>query len=197
MKKIIYSAALLLALQGCSNPEPSAADVDKFLTDLSQVHLCDFKGPNPDDDMKADFAVKRLLIDDPQAFEKKGNDLVVDAEKVHAMAAKYFDYPISEDQSSSDVDFTKDGKYMIMPMQDNEFSFSKSQLKAKDKSGDTLLYNVDVYSCQSGWKGDVASSPDLWPSQDAGNVPYKFKTVRAVLLRKGDGLRVISYMVQQ
>ncbi len=197
MKKIIYSAALLLALQGCSNPEPSAADVDKFLTDLSQVYLGDFKGPNPGDDIKVDFAVKRLLIDEPQAFEKKGNDLVVDAAKVHAMAARYFDYPISEDQPSNEVDFTKDGKYMIMPINDIQFTFSKGQLKAKDKSGDTLLYDVDVYGCQPGWKGDITSSPDKWPAQDADNVPAQFKKMRAVLLRKDGGLRVISYMVQQ
>lgn len=197
MKKIIYSAALLMALQACAPADPDVAEVNRFLTDLSQVYLCDFKGPDADDFMKVDFAVKRLLIDNPEAFQKSGNDLSVDAGKVHEMAAKYFDYPISQDQSSNDVDYTKDGKYIIMPISDSQYSFSKGQLKAKDSSGDTLLYNVDVYNCSAGWKGDINSLPEEWAAQDAGNVPKLYKKMRAVLLRKDGGLRVISYMVQQ
>lgn len=192
MKKIIYSAVLALALAGCSSSVPDNAEVDKFLTGLSQVHLGDFKGPNPDDLMKVDFAVKRLLIDNPEAFQKQGNDLVVDADKVHAMSDRYFDYPIVEDQSSSDVDFTKDGKYLIMPMQEQELSFSKSTLKAS--KGDTLLYNVDVYNCSADWNGDISASPESWGN--AADAPSKYKTVRAVLVNGDKGLRVISYMVE-
>lgn len=194
MKKIIYSAALALALSGCSSSVPDNAVVDKFLTDLSQVYLGDFAGPNPDDFMKVDFAVKRLLIDNPEAFQKQGNDLVVDAAKVHEMSDKYFDYPIAEDQSSNDVDFTKDGKYLIMPIQDGELSFSKATLKAS--RNDTLLYSVDVYNCSNAFKGNIYDSPEAWNSQDPDNVPSKYKKVRAVLVNKDGGLRVISYMVE-
>lgn len=194
MKKIVLGAALLLAMQGCTSPEADIKEVNKFLTDLSQVYVGDFKGPNPDDFLKADFAVKRLFIDSPEVFEQSGADLSVSADKVHAMSDKYFDYPIKEDQSSNDVDYTKDGKYVIMPFGGEQYSFSKATL-VKQK-GDTLLYDVDVYNCASGWAGDINASPADWAKADPDNVPEKYKTMRAVLVNKSNGLKVVSYMVK-
>ncbi len=176
MKKIIYGAALALALSGCSSKEVDINDVNKFLSDLSEVYVGDFAGPNPDDFIKIDFAVKRLLIESPDVFEKQGSDLAVSADKVHAMSDKYFNYPIANDESSNDVDYTKDGKYVIMPMDAGLAPFSKATKIAQ--KADTILYDVDVYN------------------RAEGSEPEKYKTMRAVLLTKDDGLRVISYMVK-
>ncbi len=194
MKKIIYGAVLAIAMSGCGPSEVDIKDANKFLTDLSQVYVGDFKGPNPDDFIKIDFAVKRLLIDSPEAFEKSGSDLAISADKVHAISDKYFDYPISSDESSNDVDYTKDGKYVIMPMQNQQYSFSKATKVAQ--KGDTILYDVDVYNCMEGWKGDINADAQQWAKTDPDNVPEKYKTMRAVLVAKSDGLRVVSYMVK-
>jgi len=193
MKKIIFGAVMALALSGCGKQEPDIKDVNEFLTDLSQVYLGDFKGPNPDDYIKVDFAVKRLLIDKPESFEKQGGDFAVSADKVHAVSDAYFSYPIAEDQSSNDVDFI-DGKYVIMPMGDQQLSFSKATKVAQ--KGDTILYDVDVYNCAATWQGDRNADPQQWTPDASGSKPEKYKQMRAVLISKGDGLRVISYMVR-
>ena len=80
MKRLTILAAMLLALAGCGT-QSSVGDkeLNKFLTDLSQAYLSDFKGPNPEDIVKIDFAVRRLVIDSPDAFTMQGKDMVIDA----------------------------------------------------------------------------------------------------------------------
>ena len=85
MKKLTILAAMLLALVGCgSDVKVDNKEMNKFLTDLSQAYMSDFNGPNPEDIVKIDFAVRRLVIDSPDAFTMQGKDMVIDADKVHA-----------------------------------------------------------------------------------------------------------------
>ena len=193
MKKITILAAMLLALAGCgSDTNVGDKELNKFLTDLSQAYLSDFNGPDPDDIVKIDFAMRRLVIDSPDAFTTQGKDLVIDAEKVHAASDKYFNYPIAKDDYTNEVDF-KDGKYMIRKGNDNEFVFSQVD-KVLGSKGDTIMVNANIYACKPGWKGDTNSNPESWQSVDPNNIPLKSKTMRTVLLKKSDGFRVLSYI---
>ncbi len=182
-------AFALVACGGGSNVGDK--EINKFLTDLSQAYVSDFKGPNPDDMVKIDFAVRRLAIDSPDAFTMKGKDMVIDAEKVRAMAEKYFAYPITKDTYTNEVDY-EGGQYAFRKGDDQEFVFSQVD-QILGTRGDTVMVNANIYSCKQGWKGDINSAPDSWKSADPGNVPQKYKSMRAVLVKKADGYRVISY----
>lgn len=193
MKRFSILAAILLALAGCgTDNNVGDKEMNKFLTDLSQAYVSDFNGPNPDDIIKIDFAVRRLVIDSPDAFTTQGKDLVIDAEKVHAMSDKYFNYPIEKDAFTNEVDY-KDGKYFIRKGNEQEFVFSQVD-KVLGSKGDTLMVNANIYACKPGWKGDVNSSPDKWQTADPDNIPQKSKTMRTVLIKKADGYRVVSYI---
>ena len=193
MKKLPILAAMLLALAGCgNNANVSDTDINKFLTDMSQAYMSEFKGPNPDDVVKIDFAVRRLVIDTPDAFTMEGKDMVIGADKVHAASDKYFDYPIAKDDFTSEVDY-KDGKYYIRKGNEQEFIFSQVD-KVLGSKADTIMLNANIYACKPGWKGDINSKPDSWQSVDPDNVPRKSKTMRTVLVKKADGLRVVSYI---
>jgi len=196
MKKLPILAALLLALAGCGS-ETTVGDkeMNKFLTDISQVYVSDFNGPNPDDIIKIDFAVRRLLIDSPDAFATQGKDLVIDAEKVHAMSDKYFSYPIEKDAFTNEVDY-KDGKYFIRKGNEQEFVFTQVD-KVLGSKGDTIMVNANIYACKPGWKGDINSTPDEWQTVDPDNIPKKGKTMRTVLVKKADGYRLVSYIPSQ
>ncbi len=187
---MIYGAGLLVALAGCNGASTNLAEIDTLMTQLSEVHAEDFHGPNPGDVIMIDFAVKRLACDTPEAFEKKGRNLLIDVDKVHSKALEFFDYPIQEDQSTNEVDF-KDGMYMIMDSKNDQLAFSRSKL-LKDRN-DTLFFDVDIYACNAGWKGDINTSPDDFETVDPDNIPQKYKTMRSVLVRKGDTYKVISY----
>lgn len=193
MKRLLFGAAIAIAVCGCGGSEADINKVNKFLTDLSEVHFGEFAGPNPDNSLKIDFAVKRLLIDSPEAFQKDGDNLSIPAAKVHEMSDRYFNYPIDSDESSNEADF-ENGNYVVMPMQDQQFSFSKAAFVSQ--RADTILYDVDVFNCNAGWKGSIASTPQQWAEQDPANIPEKYKTIRAVLLCKDGGFRLVSYMVK-
>ena len=196
MKKLTILAAMLLALVGCgSDVKVDNKEMNKFLTDLSQAYMSDFKGPNPEDIVKIDFAVRRLVIDSPDAFTMQGKDMVIDAGKVHAASDKYFAYPIEKDQFTNEIDFN-DGKYFIRKGNDNEFVFSQVDQVLGSK-GDTIMVNANIYACKPGWKGDINSNPDDWQTVDPDNIPRKSKTMRTVLVKKADGLRVVSYTVSK
>ncbi|MCR5456347.1 MAG: hypothetical protein K6F33_15315 [Bacteroidales bacterium] len=194
MKKITILAAFLLVMAGCGS-ESSVGDkqMNKFLTDLSQAYLSDFNGPNPDDMIKIDFAVKRLVKDSPDAFAKDGKFLVIDAEKVHATSDKYFAYPIETDKFTNEVDDFKDGKYYYRSGDEQEFVFSIAEHILGSK-GDTIMVNAQTYSCKPGWKGDFNVDPSNWESVDPDNIPKKGKNMRTVLVKKADGYRVLSYI---
>ena len=196
MKRLTILAAVLLSLAGCGT-ESSVGDMEmnKFLSDLSQAYLTDFNGPNPDDITKIDFAVKRLAIDSPDAFTQDGKFLVVDADKVHAAADKYFAYPIVRDDNTSEIDFI-DGKYSFRKGNDNEYVFSQVE-KILGSKGDTIMVSAQTYSCKPGWKGDINASPSAWEATDPGNIPVKGKVMRTVLVKKADGYRVLSYIPAQ
>jgi len=193
MKRIAKYTLLLLALAGCgSETNVGDKDMNKFLSDLSQAYVSDFNGPNPDDMIKIDFAVRRLVIDSPDAFTMQGKDMVIDADKVHATSDKYFSYPIAQDAFTNEVDY-KDGKYYIRKGNEQEFVFSQVD-KVLGSKGDTIMVNASIYACKPGWKGDVNSNPDQWQSVDPDNIPRKSKTMRTVLVKKADGYRVVSYI---
>ena len=179
---------MLLAFAGCGT-QSSVGDkeLNKFLTDLSQAYLSDFNGPNPEDIVKIDFAVRRLVIDSPDAFTMQGKDMVIDAEKVHAASDKYFNYPIAKDDYTNEVDFN-DGKYFIRKGNENEFVFSQVD-KVLGSKGDTIMVNANIYACKPGWKGNLNSDPDKWQTEDPDNIPRKSKTMRTVLIKKADGLK--------
>ena len=185
---------MLLALAGCGSNTNSVdnSEMNKFLTDLSQAYMSDFNGPNPDDIVKIDFAVRRLVIDSPDAFTMEGKDMVIDADKVHAVSDKYFDYPITKDDFTNEVDY-KDGKYFIRKGNEQEFLFSQVD-KVLGSKADTIMVNANIYACKPGWKGDINSAPDKWQAVDPDNIPRKSKTMRTVLVKKADGLRVLSYI---
>ncbi|MBQ4405535.1 MAG: hypothetical protein II852_00855 [Bacteroidales bacterium] len=193
MKKLTILAAMLLAFAGCGT-QSSVGDkeLNKFLTDLSQAYLSDFNGPNPEDIVKIDFAVRRLVIDSLDAFTMQGKDMVIDAEKVHAASDKYFNYPIAKDDYTNEVDFN-DGKYFIRKGNENEFVFSQVD-KVLGSKGDTIMVNANIYACKPGWKGNLNSDPDKWQTEDPDNIPRKSKTMRTVLIKKADGFRVLSYI---
>ncbi|MBO4771120.1 MAG: hypothetical protein J5595_01130 [Bacteroidales bacterium] len=194
MKRFTILAAMLLALAGCGSNTNSVdnSEMNKFLTDLSQAYMSDFNGPNPDDIVKIDFAVRRLVIDSPDAFTMEGKDMVIAADKVHAVSDKYFDYPITKDDFTNEVDY-KDGKYFIRKGNEQEFLFSQVD-KVLGSKADTIMVNANIYACKPGWKGDINSTPDKWQAVDPDNIPRKSKTMRTVLVKKADGLRVLSYI---
>ncbi len=193
MKRFPIIAAVLLTLAGCgSQSGVGDKEMNKFLTDLSQAYLSEFNGPDPDDITKIDFAVKRLVIDSPDAFATEGKFLVTDAGKVHATAEKYFAYPIGKDQFTNEVDDFKDGKYYYRKGNDNEYVFSLAD-KVLGSRGDTIMVNAQTYSCKPGWKGDISLAPSDWATIDPDNIPKKGKNMRTVLVRKADGYRVLSY----
>lgn len=182
-----------MALAGCgSDTGLGDQQMNKFLSDLSQAYLSDFKGPNPDDMIKIDFAVKRLVIDSPDAFSTDGKYMVVDADKVHAVSDRYFAYPIEADKFTNEVDDFKDGKYYYRNGNEQEFVFSVAG-KVLGSKGDTVMVNAQTYSCKPGWKGNINMEPSSWESVDPDNVPRKGKNMRTVLLKKSDGFRVLSY----
>ncbi len=193
MKRFPIIAAVLLTLAGCgSQSGVGDKEMNKFLTDLSQAYLSEFNGPDPDDITKIDFAVKRLVIDSPDAFAMDGKFMVVDADKVHAAADKYFAYPIEKDQFTNEVDDFKDGKYYYRKGNDNEMVFSLAD-KVLASKGDTIMVNAQTYSCKPGWKGNIGIAPSDWESTDPDNIPKKGKNMRTVLIKKADGYRVLSY----
>ncbi|MBR3713430.1 MAG: hypothetical protein IKM98_09580 [Bacteroidales bacterium] len=196
MKRFTILAAMILALAGCgNNANVSDAELNKFLTDLSQAYMSDFNGPNPEDIVKIDFAVRHLVIESPDAFTMQGKDMVIDADKVHAASDKYFNYPIAKDNFTNEIDFN-DGKYFIRKGNDNEFVFSQVDQVLGSK-GDTIMVNANIYACKPGWKGDINSNPESWQTVDPDNIPRKSKTMRTVLVKKADGLRVVSYTVSK
>ena len=184
---------MLLALYGCGgDSNVGDKDMNKFLTDLSQAYMSDFNGPNPEDIVKIDFAVRHLVIESPDAFAMQGKDMVIDADKVHAASDKYFDYPISQDVFTNEVDY-KDGKYYFRKGNEQEFVFSQVD-KVIGSKADTIMVNASIYACKPGWKGDVNDDPSKWESADPDNIPRKGKTMRTVLVKKADGYRVLSYI---
>lgn len=192
MKRFFTGAALVLALAGCGSQNYDVPEINKFLTDLSQVYVSDFKGPNPDDVIKIDFAVKRLCIDKPDAFAVDGRDMSVSSDIVHAKSDEYFAYPIAEDKPTSEVDIA-DGKYVIMKTNEQRFAFSKVSEIIASKN-DTIMLNADVYDCAAGWKGDINSDPKSWETVDPNNIPLKNKKMRVVLVKKNKSYRILSYV---
>ncbi|MCQ2253084.1 MAG: hypothetical protein MJZ61_06525 [Bacteroidales bacterium] len=195
MKKLAIGAGLILALSGCGGTAVDNSVFDRLLTDLSEVQMLDFNGPNPGDAIMIDFAVKRLVLDTPEAFQESGRNLVIDADKVHAKAQEYFDFAIDEDQNTNEVDFTKDGRYQIMKGEDPQYAFSKCKV-LKDKN-DTIFLDVDIYACNRGWKGTLDTKVEDFETVDPDNIPQRFKTMRSVLVRKDGAYKVISYKVTQ
>ena len=179
MKKILYCAALLFSVYGCNDTQNDINTLNVFFTDLSKVYTPDFDGPDADDVIKIDFAVKKMFLDSPEMFEATGkNTFAVDSAKVNETIRNYFSSPVKKPSNTVDVDFTKDGRYEIIKFTAAESVYSEVGKIAAERN-DTLLLEIDVYSGIN--NSGVAVNSTL------------YKKMRAVVTRKDGGFRVLSY----
>ena len=193
MKKIFCYTVLLFALFGCKGSEEDINSLNLFFTDLSKVYTSEFNKHGADDITKINFAVKKMYLDNPEKFQEAGKRIYsIDSASINNLVSLYFTTPIKKPQNTVDVDFTKEGRYEIMKFESNELVFSQIEKIVAEKN-DSLLLEVNVYSCDKNFKGDIYSSPELWQTQDSEIIPSFYKKMRAVVVRRNNGFRVVSY----